>query len=49
MDSEKAIKYLSLCLEENKDIILELKKEIISLQSKNKILENNALLNERKI
>ena len=49
MDSEKDIKYLSLCLEENKDIILELKKEIISLQSKNKILENNALLNERKI
>ena len=49
IDAEKDIKYLSLCLEENKDIILELKKEIITLQSKNKILENNALLNERKI
>ena len=49
IDNEKDIKYLSLCLEENKDIILELKKEIITLQNKNKILENNALLNERKI
>ena len=49
IDKEKDIKYLSLCLEENKQIILELKKEIITLQNKNKILENNALLNERKI
>ena len=49
IDKEKDIKYLSLCLEENKQIILELKKEIINLQNKNKILENNALLNERKI
>ena len=48
-DYDNDIKYLSFCLEENKDIILELKKEILSLQNKNKILENNALLNERKI
>ena len=46
---ENDIKYLRLCLEENKDIILELKNEIVSLQNKNKILENNATLNERKI
>ena len=49
IDQEKDIKYLSLCLEENKQIILELKKEIVNLQNKNKILENNTLLNERKI
>ena len=49
LDYEKDIKYLRQCLEENKDIILELKDEIINLQNKNKILENNALLNERKI
>ena len=49
LDYEKDIKYLRHCLEENKDIILELKNEIINLENKNKILENNALLNERKI
>ena len=48
-DYENDIKYLRLCLEENKDIILELKNEIVSLQNKNKISENNATLNERKI
>ena len=49
LDNENDIKYLSQCLEENKEIILELKEEILTLQNKNKILENNALLNERKI
>ena len=44
IDKEKDIKYLSLCLEENKQIILELKKEIINLQNKNKILENKIML-----
>ena len=48
-DYENDIKYLRLCLEENNGIILELKNEIVSLQNKNKILENNATLNERKI
>ena len=49
LEYENDIKYLRLCLEENKDIILELKNEIINLQNKNKILENNSALNERKI
>ena len=49
LDYETDIKYLKLCLEENKDIILELKNEIVNLQNKNKILENTAALNERKI
>ena len=49
LDYENDIKYLRQCLEENKDIILELKNEIITLQNKNKILENNTALNERKI
>ena len=49
LDNENDIKYLSQCLEENKEIILELKEEILTLQNKNKIFENNALLNERKI
>ena len=49
LDYENDIKYLKLCLEENKDIILELKNEIVNLQNKNKILENTAALNERKI
>ena len=49
LNKENDIKYLSQCLEENKDIILELKKEILILQNKNKFLENNAPLSERKI
>ena len=49
LEYENDIKYLRLCLEENKDIILELKNEIKNLQNKNKILENNSALNERKI
>ena len=49
LNKDNDIKYLSVCLDENKDIILELKKEILSLQNKIKILENNALLSERKI
>ena len=49
LDNENDIKYLSQCLEENKEIILELKEEILTLQNKNKIFEDNALLNERKI
>ena len=49
LEYENDIKYLRLCLEENKDIILELKNEIINLRNKNKILENNSALNERKI
>ena len=42
-------KYLLHSLEENKQIILELKDEIIELQNKNKNLENNAPLSEKKI
>ena len=49
LNKDNDIKYLTVCLDENKDIILELKKEILSLQNKIKILENNALLSERKI
>ena len=42
-------KYLIHCLQDNKQIILELKNEIIDLQNKNKTLENNTSLNEKKI
>ncbi len=48
-DYEMDKKYLIHCLQENKQIILELKNEIVDLQNKNKILENNASLNEKKI
>ena len=48
-DYEMDKKYLIHCLQENKQIILELKNEIIDLQNKNKIMENNASLNEKKI
>ena len=46
-DTDK--KYFFHCLEDNKQIILELKNEIVDLQNKNKNLENNISLNEKKI
>ena len=49
IDYEKDKKYLIQCLEDNKQIILQLKNEIVELQNKNTILENNENLNEKKI
>ena len=49
IEFENEKKYLMNNLENNKQIILELKEEIIELQNKNKDLENNIPLNEKKI
>ena len=49
IESENDKKYLMQCLEDNKQIILELKDEILELQNKNKNLEDNAPLSEKKI
>ena len=49
IESENDKKYLMQCLEDNKQIILELKDEILELQNKNKNLEDNVPLSEKKI
>ena len=49
LDYEKDKKYLIQCLEENKQIIIQLKKEITELQNKNTLLENNENLSEKKV
>ena len=49
IEYENDKKYLMQCLEDNKQIILELKDEILELENKNKNLEDNAPLSEKKI
>jgi len=49
IECENDKKYLMQCIEDNKQIILELKDQILELQNKNKNLEDNAPLSEKKI